>query len=39
MNELVEEAVRVLRSLPPDAQEAAARAIIDYSASEHHAEA
>jgi len=39
MNELVEDAVRILRSLPADAQEAAARAIIDYSAGEHHAEA
>jgi hypothetical protein len=39
MNELIEDAVRVLRSLPADAQEAAARAIIDYNAGEHEVEA
>jgi hypothetical protein len=39
MSDLIDDAVRVLRSLPADAQEAAARAIIDYSAGEHEAEA
>ena len=39
MTELINDAVRILRGLPPDAQEAAARAIIDYSAGEHEAEA
>jgi hypothetical protein len=33
MNKLIEEAVKVLRELPDDIQAAAARAIIDYSAS------
>jgi hypothetical protein len=39
MNELVEDAVRIFGSLPADAEEAAARAIMDYSAGEHQAEA
>jgi hypothetical protein len=39
MNELIEESGARLGKLTTDAQEAAARAIIDYSASEHHAEA
>lgn len=30
MNQLIEDAVRVLRDLPEDVQQAAARAIIDY---------
>jgi hypothetical protein len=34
MNELIEDAVNVLRQLPEDVQEAAARAIINYSAGE-----
>ena len=33
-NELIEDAVKVLRQLPEDVQEAAARAIINYSAGE-----
>ena len=34
MSNLVEEAVKVLRGLPDDQQQAAARAIIDYGAHE-----
>lgn len=33
MNTLVEDAVQVLRQLPEEAQEAAARAIVDFAAS------
>lgn len=33
MSNLIEDAVKVLRELPDDVQEAAARAIIDYGAS------
>ena len=33
MNEVIDDVVRVLRSLPEDAQRAVARAIMDYSAS------
>ena len=39
MNKLIEEAVKVLRELPDDMQAAAARAIIDYSASAQELEA
>jgi len=34
MSELVDDAVRILRSLPDDVQEAVARSIIDYNAAE-----
>lgn len=34
MSELIEDAVRILRSLPEDVQASAARAIIEYSAGE-----
>ena len=39
MSDLIEDAVRILRSLPEDVQTAAARAIIDYSAGAQEVEA
>lgn len=38
MTKLVEEAVKVLRELPEDAQRAVARAILDYTAGAQEAE-
>ncbi|HEV8695154.1 MAG TPA: hypothetical protein VGQ93_13370 [Lysobacter sp.] len=38
MTNLLEEAVKVLRELPDDRQEAAARAIIDYGANDDDAQ-
>jgi hypothetical protein len=38
MTKLLEEAVRVLRDLPEDRQEAAARAILNYGADEDEAQ-
>jgi hypothetical protein len=39
MSDLIEDAVKALRSLPDDVQAAAARAIIDYSAGAQEVEA
>jgi len=39
MSDLIEDAVRILRSLPDDVQAATARAIIDYSAGAQEMEA
>jgi hypothetical protein len=39
MSDLIEDAVRILRSLPDDVQAAAARAILDYSAGAQEVEA
>lgn len=39
MNDVVKDAVRILRSLPEDAQRAVARAIMEYSASTQELEA